>query len=102
MKTDRDVRSEAAAAVVGAGGKLLRLSVEAPSLETIYTRYFRNEHSREAAMRREGSPWRGLGVVTLKELSDHLSSVRMLVIELLVVLSPASSSFWCRSSRSAT
>jgi ABC-2 type transport system permease protein len=37
-------------------------------------------------MQREGSPWRGLGVVTQKELSDHLSSVRMLVIELLVVV----------------
>ena len=43
LMTDRDVRPEAAAAVVGAGGRLLRLSVEAPSLETIYTRYFRNE-----------------------------------------------------------
>ena len=30
-------------------------------------------------MRREGSPWRGVGVVILKELSDHLSSVRMRV-----------------------
>ena len=39
---DRDVRSEAAAAVVGAGGRLLRLSVEVPSLEAIYTRYFQN------------------------------------------------------------
>jgi ABC-2 type transport system permease protein len=37
-------------------------------------------------MRREGTPWRGLGVVTLKELSDHLSSVRMRVLEWLVVL----------------
>jgi ABC-2 type transport system permease protein len=37
-------------------------------------------------MQREGSPWRGLGVVTGKELADHLSSVRMLVIELLVVI----------------
>jgi ABC-2 type transport system ATP-binding protein len=44
LKTDRDVRSEAAAAVMGAGGKLLRLSVETPTLETIYTRYFRDEH----------------------------------------------------------
>ena len=43
LKTDRDVRSEAAAAVMGTGGKLLRLAVEAPSLETIYTRYFRDE-----------------------------------------------------------
>ena len=37
-------------------------------------------------MRREGSPWRGVGVVILKELADHLSSVRMRVLELLVVL----------------
>jgi ABC-2 type transport system permease protein len=37
-------------------------------------------------MRREGTPWRGLGVVTLKELSDHLSSARMRVLEWLVVL----------------
>jgi ABC-2 type transport system ATP-binding protein len=43
LKTDRDVRAEAAGAVMGAGGKLLRLSVEAPTLETIYTRYFRDE-----------------------------------------------------------
>jgi ABC-2 type transport system permease protein len=37
-------------------------------------------------MRREGSPWHGLGVVFLKELSDHLTSARMRVLELLVVL----------------
>jgi len=37
---DRDVRPEAAAAVVAAGGRLLRLSVEEPNLETIYTTYF--------------------------------------------------------------
>lgn len=37
-------------------------------------------------MRREGSPWQGLGVVILKELSDHLSSARMRVLEGLVVL----------------
>ena len=42
LMTDRDVRPEAAAAVVAAGGRLQRLSVEAPSLETIYTRYFQN------------------------------------------------------------
>jgi ABC-2 type transport system permease protein len=38
------------------------------------------------AMQREGSPWHGLGVVFLKELSDHLTSVRMRVLEWLVVL----------------
>jgi ABC-2 type transport system ATP-binding protein len=35
-----DVRAEAAAAVVNAGGALRRLSVEEPSLETIYNSYF--------------------------------------------------------------
>jgi ABC-2 type transport system permease protein len=37
-------------------------------------------------MRREGSAFQGLGVVALKELSDHLSSTRMRVLEWLVVL----------------
>ena len=37
-------------------------------------------------MRREGSAFHGLGVVTLKELSDHLTSARMRVLEWLVVL----------------
>ncbi len=37
-------------------------------------------------MQREGSPWQGLGVVTMKELSDHLTSARMRVLEWLVVL----------------
>ena len=37
-------------------------------------------------MRREGSAFQGLGVVTLKELSDHLTSIRFFVLELLVVL----------------
>ena len=37
-------------------------------------------------MRREGSALHGLGVVMLKELNDHLTSVRMRVLEWLVVL----------------
>src|SRR6476619_6499705 len=37
-------------------------------------------------MQREGSALHGLGVVILKELSDHLTSVRMRVLEWLVVL----------------
>jgi ABC-2 type transport system ATP-binding protein len=51
LLSERDVRPEAAAAVVGAGGRLLRLSVEEPSLEAIYTRYFQNtrEGERHAA-----------------------------------------------------
>jgi ABC-2 type transport system ATP-binding protein len=39
---EHDIRPEVAAAVVAAGGRLLRLSVEEPSLEEIYTRYFHN------------------------------------------------------------
>ncbi len=83
---DRDVRAEAAAEVVAAGGRLKQLSLDQPSLETIYTRYFQNDERGGRAMRREGSPWQGLGVVTLKELSDHLTSARMRVLEWLVVL----------------
>jgi ABC-2 type transport system permease protein len=37
-------------------------------------------------MRREGSAFQGLGTVFIKELADNISSVRMLVLELLVVL----------------
>jgi ABC-2 type transport system permease protein len=37
-------------------------------------------------MRREGSPWEGLGSVMAKELADHLSSARMIVIGLLMTL----------------
>jgi ABC-2 type transport system ATP-binding protein len=42
LLADRDVRSDAAAAVIAAGGRLLRLEVAVPSLEAIYTAYFHN------------------------------------------------------------
>jgi ABC-2 type transport system ATP-binding protein len=42
LLADRDVRPDAARAVVQAGGALRRLSVEEPSLDAIYTRYFQN------------------------------------------------------------
>jgi ABC-2 type transport system ATP-binding protein len=42
MLTEGDVRPQAAAAVVQAGGALRRLSVEEPSLDAIYNRYFQN------------------------------------------------------------
>ena len=35
-----DLRAEAGAAVVNAGGRLYGLDVEAPSLDEIYSRYF--------------------------------------------------------------
>jgi ABC-2 type transport system ATP-binding protein len=47
LMSDRDVRPEAAAAVVGAGGRLLHLSVDEPSLEAIYTSYFHKVHEGE-------------------------------------------------------
>ncbi len=37
-------------------------------------------------MRREGSPWEGFGTVYVKELTDHISSVRMLVLGIIVFL----------------
>jgi ABC-2 type transport system ATP-binding protein len=43
MTADRDVRPDAAYAVVGANGSLRRLSVDEPSLEAIYARYFQNQ-----------------------------------------------------------
>jgi ABC-2 type transport system permease protein len=37
-------------------------------------------------MRREGSPFAGVGTVIAKEASDHLTSVRMRLMEVLVIL----------------
>jgi ABC-2 type transport system ATP-binding protein len=49
----RDVRPDAARAVVAAEGALTRLSVDTPSLEAIYTRFFQraaqSEGVRDAA-----------------------------------------------------
>jgi ABC-2 type transport system ATP-binding protein len=43
MTCDSDLRAEAAAEVVAAGGRLSQLSLDQPSLETIYTHYFKNQ-----------------------------------------------------------
>jgi len=40
-------------------------------------------------MRREGSPWSGLWTVVAKEATDHLSSTRMRLLELLILLTAA-------------
>jgi len=37
-------------------------------------------------MQREGSAFQGLGVVMLKELADHLTSIRFIVLEFIVML----------------
>jgi len=50
LTCDSDLRAEAAVEVVAAGGRLKQLSLDQPSLETIYTRYFQNEQEvRDAA-----------------------------------------------------
>jgi ABC-2 type transport system ATP-binding protein len=43
LVADRDVRPEAASEILSAGGRLMRLNTDEPSLETIYTRYFRGQ-----------------------------------------------------------
>jgi ABC-2 type transport system ATP-binding protein len=47
LLSERDVRPEAAAAVVAAGGRLLHLAVAEASLEAIYTRYFQSKAAQE-------------------------------------------------------
>ena len=47
LLSEGDVRPEAAAAVVAAGGRLYRLSIEVLSLDMIYTRYFQNLAAQE-------------------------------------------------------
>jgi len=42
LTCDRDLRPDAAAEVIAAGGRLNKLSLDEPSLETIYTRYFQS------------------------------------------------------------
>lgn len=42
-----------------------------------------------ARPRREGSPWVGLWAVVAKEMADHLTSVRMRILEALIVLTAA-------------
>ncbi|HUI35819.1 MAG TPA: ABC transporter permease subunit [Stellaceae bacterium] len=44
--------------------------------------------------RRHGSPWTGLGAVIAKETADHLGSVRMIVIEVLVSLTALGTAFF--------
>jgi ABC-2 type transport system ATP-binding protein len=43
LTADRDVRPDAARAVVAANGSLRHLSVDEPSLEAIYARYFQDQ-----------------------------------------------------------
>ncbi|MEA2981124.1 MAG: type transport system ATP-binding protein [Alphaproteobacteria bacterium] len=49
LLADRDVRAAAASVVVNAGGSLRRLSIEEPSLDAIYNRYFQNQEMQGAS-----------------------------------------------------
>ena len=49
MLSEGDVRPQAAAAVVNAGGALRRLSVDNPSLDDIYNGYFQSQGAQHAA-----------------------------------------------------
>jgi ABC-2 type transport system ATP-binding protein len=49
LLAEGDMRPQAAAAVVNAGGQLRHLSVEVPSLDAIYNRYFQNQDAQHAA-----------------------------------------------------
>ena len=49
LLAEGDMRPQAAAAVVGAGGQLRHLSVEVPSLDAIYNRYFQSQGAQYAA-----------------------------------------------------
>jgi ABC-2 type transport system ATP-binding protein len=51
LTADHDVRPEAARAVVAADGALTRLSVDEPSLDAIYTRFFENHTATEREIR---------------------------------------------------
>jgi ABC-2 type transport system ATP-binding protein len=51
LVADRDVRPDAARAVVAANGALRRLSVDDPSLEVIYTRFFSQQTNQEGGQR---------------------------------------------------
>jgi len=42
---------------------------------------------------RAGSPWTGLGTVVAKETADHLSSVRMRILEALVFLTAVAAAY---------
>ena len=44
---------------------------------------------------REGSPWTGLGAVLSKEIADQLTSVRMRILEILIVLTAGGKGFFC-------
>ncbi|MCX7314950.1 MAG: ABC transporter ATP-binding protein [Alphaproteobacteria bacterium] len=50
LLAERDIRAEAAAVVVNAGGQLRQLAVEVPSLDTIYNHYFQQQAANQTTI----------------------------------------------------
>ncbi len=56
--------------------------------ETTLQRPAKTSNRKAAVQRsREGSPWTGIWSVVMKEMADHLSSTRLFILEILILLS---------------
>ena len=51
------------------------------------------EANRKSIKTREGSPWTGLATVIAKEMADNLTSARMRILEILIVLTAAGTGY---------
>jgi len=47
----------------------------------------------ERRRQREGSPWKGLWAVVTKDMADHLTSARLLILELLILLTTSATAY---------
>lgn len=62
--------------------------------EVTYPRSTESQPTRTVTNRtREGSPWTGIWSVVLKEMADHLSSTRIFILEILIVLAAVGSMY---------
>ncbi len=99
VAADRDVRDELVAAIVAAGGRLNHLTRDDADLDAIYHRYFGGEArmtattvpadaapADEAAAERPTRFRGGWRIVARKEFTDHITSVRFLILLVLVAL----------------
>lgn len=52
-----------------------------------------NSPTNAVARNREGSPWTGLWAVVAKDMADHLTSARMRILEILILLTAGGTAF---------
>ncbi len=76
------MRPDIARRVVGAGGALRNMAISRTSLDEVYVSYFEGMAQCGVKVR----PLPGMATVALKEAADHLTSVRMHLVMLLVLL----------------